>query len=217
MQKTVQVGQMPFILIRLVFRSEMRGIFALRQCARTDVERHFSEPSSTQQQQQVRTGLRFRLYTGCLSVELMWSARDAEDAGIAKRRRERRLRQFLRHERLTVAMLLAKIQHHAAPRGQNMARSRGEESELNNATGQKTPPPRATSTVYFSLDDHGDALAARPTPLAEVRPQQGSCGTPRSRSSRLSCPFKFSILQCRSWGTRWWGSCRSLGNQHGGF
>ena len=103
----------------------------------------------------------------------MWLARDAEDGGIAKRRRERRLRQFLRHERLTVAMLLAEIQQHAAPRGQNMARSRGEESELNNATGQKTPPPRATSTVYFSLDDNGDVLAARPTPLAEVRPQLG--------------------------------------------
>ena len=41
-----------------------------------------------------------------------------------------------------------------------MARSRGEESELNIATGQKTPPPRAASTVYFSMDD-------------EVRPQPG--------------------------------------------
>ena len=51
------------------------------------------------------------------------------------------------------------------------ARSREEESELNNATGQKTPPPRAASNVYFSLDDDGDVLAARPTPLAEVRPQ----------------------------------------------
>ena len=33
--------------------------------------------------------------------------------------------------------------------------------------GQKTPPPRAASTMYFSLDDDGDVLAARPTPLAE--------------------------------------------------
>ena len=60
-----------------------------------------------------------------LSVESMWSALNAEDAGTAKRWRERRFRQFLRHERLTVAMLLAETQHHAAPRGQNMARSRG--------------------------------------------------------------------------------------------
>ena len=44
-----------------------------------------------------------------------------------------------------------------------MARSREEESELNNATHQKTSPFRVASTVYFSLDD-GDVLAARPTP-----------------------------------------------------
>ena len=74
-------------------------------------------------------------------------------------------------ERLAVAMLLTETQHHAAPRGQNMARSREEESELNNATGQKTPPPRVASTVCFSLDDDGDVLAARPTHLVEVRPQ----------------------------------------------
>ena len=113
------------------------------------------------------------LVVSFLSVETMWSARNAKDAGTAKRRRERRLRQFLHHERLTVAMLLAETQHHAAPRGQNMARSRGEKSELNNATGQKTPPPRAASTEYFTLDDDGDVLAARPTPLAEVLPQPG--------------------------------------------
>ena len=78
----------------------------------------------------------------------MLSARNAEDAGTAKRRREGRLRQFLRHEWLTVPMLLAETQHHAA-------RSRGEESELNNAT----PPSMAARTLYFSLDDDG---ACRP-------------------------------------------------------
>ena len=45
--------------------------------------------------------------------------------------------------------------------------------EMNNAIGQKTPPPRAASTVYFSVDDDVDVLAARPTPLVEVRPQAG--------------------------------------------
>ena len=44
---------------------------------------------------------------------------------------------------------------------------------MNNAMGQKTPLPRAASTVYFSMDDGGDVLAARPTPLVEVRPQMG--------------------------------------------
>ena len=40
--------------------------------------------------------------------------------------------------------------------------------------GQKTPSPRAASTVHFSMDDDdGDVLAARPTPLVEVPPQPG--------------------------------------------
>ena len=43
---------------------------------------------------------------------------DGGHAGPSKRRRERRLRHFLRHERLTVAMLLAERErHHTAPRG----------------------------------------------------------------------------------------------------
>ena len=54
-----------------------------------------------------------------------------------------------------------------------MARAREEESEMNNAMGQMTPPPRAASTVHFNLFDDGDVLAARPTPLVEVRPQPG--------------------------------------------
>ena len=37
-------------------------------------------------------------------------------AGAAKRRRERRLRQWLRHERMTVAMVVAEATHHSAPR-----------------------------------------------------------------------------------------------------
>ena len=53
-----------------------------------------------------------------------------------------------------------------------MARAREEESEMNNATGQMTPPPGAAGTVYFSLDDAGGVLAARPDRLYEVRPQE---------------------------------------------
>ena len=34
-------------------------------------------------------------------------------------------------------------------------------------------PPRAASTEYYMLDDDGDVLAARPTPLVEVRPLLG--------------------------------------------
>ena len=70
-------------------------------------------------------------------------------------------------------MLLATHEHHAASRGQMKARSRIDNIELNIATGQKTPPPRAASTMYYRMDDDGDVLAARRTPLVEVRPQPG--------------------------------------------
>ena len=76
----------------------------------------------------VRRSLRFVLVT--FYCTFMWMMRGPQNsvahaAGAAKRRRERRLGQFLRHERLTVAMLLAECQHHAAPRGQSRARSGG--------------------------------------------------------------------------------------------
>ena len=100
---------------------------------------------------------------------MLAAASAANETGAARRRH----RQFLRHERLGVAMALAEYNHHSAPRRPTMARARGEESEMNNATGQKTPPPRAASTVYFTLDDDEDVFAARPTPLVEVRPQLG--------------------------------------------
>ena len=45
--------------------------------------------------------------------------------GSARRRRERRLRSMLRHERMSVAMALAEYTHHSAPRGQKMARAGG--------------------------------------------------------------------------------------------
>ena len=57
------------------------------------------------------------------------------------RRRERRSPQFLRHERLTVAILLAETHHHAAPRGQNMARSRGKARAVLQGHPQGSRPP----------------------------------------------------------------------------
>ena len=50
----------------------------------------------------------------------------------AARRRQRRLRQFLRHERLSVAMALAESQHHTS-RGQKMAWAGEEVHEEHNA------------------------------------------------------------------------------------
>ena len=65
----------------------------------------------------------------------------AEHAGAAMRRRQRRLRQWLRHERLSVAMALAETNHHAAPRGQTKARAReGVEHVLYEGLRAQKPP-----------------------------------------------------------------------------
>ena len=68
----------------------------------------------------------------------------AEHAGAAKRRRERRLRAYLRCARTSVAMALAESNHHAAPREQNMARAEeeGHEEKHNAPWRQKHPPPQ---------------------------------------------------------------------------
>ena len=66
-----------------------------------------------------------------------------DTATAAARRRQRRLRSWLRHERMTVAMTLAEMTHHTSPRGPKMARV-GEEvvHDAHEALrGQKTPPP----------------------------------------------------------------------------
>ena len=87
-----------------------------------------------------------------------------ERAGAARRRRERRLRSWWRHERMSIAMALATVEHHSygptandALRGQRTATRAGEVEErvLHVAPRRQKPPPPGT----------------RPTPLVEVQPQ----------------------------------------------
>ena len=92
----------------------------------------------------------------------------AHAAGAAKRRRERRLRLFLRHERLTVAMLLAESQHHAAPRGQSRARSGGWERGVLHGQVPEHPTPQVAGMDV----DEVPATGSRPERLAGVRPQE---------------------------------------------
>ena len=71
---------------------------------------------------------------------MLASVRDANAPGAA-RRRQRRLRQWLRHERLSVAMALAEMSHHTAPRGQKMARAGGgARDELHGHAPDDAPP-----------------------------------------------------------------------------
>ena len=95
-------------------------------------------------------------------------------AGIAKRRRERRLRQFLRHERLTIAMLLTETNHHADPRGQTMARSGRWVRGALHSEVPEAPAPQEPGTQHFFLDDDSvpELGGSRPDRLADVRPQE---------------------------------------------
>ena len=62
--------------------------------------------------------------------------------GSARRRRERRLRAYLRYARMSVAMALAECQHHSAQRPKK-ARAREEEREVHYTAAFRTtvPPP----------------------------------------------------------------------------
>ena len=95
---------------------------------------------------------------------------DVERASAAQRRRGRRLRAALRHERQSIAMALAESQHHTS-RGQKKARA-GEEGHRNEYEAprrQKPPPPPA----FFRLFDEEDAeRGLRPACLAEPRGPQ---------------------------------------------
>ena len=93
--------------------------------------------------------------------------------GAARRRRQRRLRMHWRHEQLTLQMLLATYEHHAAPRGQSRARSEGWERDVLHGQVPEHPTPQMAGTEYFSLDvEDVPATGSRPDRLAGVRPQE---------------------------------------------
>ena len=95
--------------------------------------------------------------------------------GAAKRRRERRLRSWLKHERMTVAMALAEASHHTAPRGQRTARVRGWVRGEVHGHVPEAPTSSEPGTRYFSLDDNDSVPelgGSRPDRLVDVRPQE---------------------------------------------
>ena len=83
-------------------------------------------------------------------------------ASAAKRIRERRLRSWLRHERMSIACALAEATQHSS-RGQETARA-GE------APNCKPKSDVAVGTEFFLLFDEEDSAGTRPPPLVEVRP-----------------------------------------------
>ena len=133
-------------------------------------------------------------------------------AGAARRRRERRLRSWLRHERMTVAMALAEASHHTAPRGQGTARARGWVRGEVHGHVPEAPTPSEPGTRYFSLDDNDSVpeLGARGLTASLVSGRRSeSRGESWSRSLTRHPSFLFSTILSRSWWTPWWKCGRS--------
>ena len=105
---------------------------------------------------------------------MLAAVRVANETGAA-RRRQRRLRQWLRHERLSVAMALAENNHDTAPRRQKTARAgRGQPVELYGDDLEQLPAPKAAGAQHFflDLDEAPAAGGSRPDRLTEVRLQE---------------------------------------------
>ena len=103
--------------------------------------------------------------------------------GSARRRRERRLRQFLRHECLSVAMALSEKEHHTS-RGQRKDRAGGEARDVPHGRVPEGPPPRVPShPVWVSRGGH----------------RNGSSSAPWSSSPAWCSWSRFWIFLCRRW------------------
>ena len=128
----------------------------------------------------------------------MMAARgDAAGTSGARRRRERRLRSWAKHERLSVAMALAEKLHHSANR---TVLPKEEEVEQDYALrGQKPARAGARHAVPFRwrrerAGASGGAFSCR----------LGFSGTPWSTGSSTRFTCRSSTLLCRRWRTSCW-------------
>ena len=106
--------------------------------------------------------------------------------GSARRRRERPLRAWWRHEQLSLRMQLVSVEHHSwqSKTSVGVQTARGEESdEENYAKGLKTPPPAGTQ--YFAMTPDDDAsvpelcvAGLRPEALGDFPEPLGKLGKP---------------------------------------
>ena len=124
--------------------------------------------SSEQQQQAFDSNTRFLV---CVTVmnqnpaDGSFADRAHGSTGSARRRRERRLRSMLRHERMSVATALAEKLHHSACRSVPLMEELVEHEKHNALRGQKTASGRGTE--FFDVFDE-ELGGGRPPPLPEV-------------------------------------------------
>ena len=103
-------------------------------------------------------------------------ASEQPGSGAAQRRRQRRLRSWLRHERMTVAKELAESTHHSS-RGQTIAKAWVWGREMNNTATIRDPPPLpplpppTPKPELFSLHEE-EPGGSRPDRFFEVKPQE---------------------------------------------
>ena len=103
-----------------------------------------------------------------------------ERAGAARRRRERRLRSWWRHERMSIAMALATVEHHSfgptaydALRGQRTVTraGEGEVREVHQALrGQKRLPPGMRPALLVEVQPQGRVERHLAEHMAELAP-----------------------------------------------
>ena len=119
----------------------------------------------------------------------MASAVDVMDVdsarGAARRRRERRLRQFLRHERLTVAMVLSEKKHHFS-RGQRKDRSGG---------ASCTTRPSSTATLSgLAVGATGVGPEAHHGQFCELAPTVQILDAPELKHIDMSVPEQVIVV-----------------------
>ena len=110
-----------------------------------------------------------------LTVGLLMAERDG---GSARRRRERQLRSFLRHERMTVRMELAAALHHSAYKGAGPRRT-----TLHGARRRSTPGRKRCSSSCLRRTPQGGGQRLCLRWLAR---RHGFCSAPWSRLSSPS-------------------------------
>ena len=124
--------------------------------------------------------------------------------GVARRRRERRLRSMLRHEQQSIRMALATVMHHSfkvhteygGPRSQTSATRAGE--------------GEVREQHYGLRAQDRPLLGTRPAPLLEVLPQVGHSGTLWTTLSTPFMGYRRSMVLCRLWWNSWWTCSSSL-------
>ena len=129
-------------------------------------------------------------------------------------RRERRLRSWLKHERMTVAMALAEASHHTAHRDKGQPGPGCGYEMKYTVEFREHPPPRSpargTSALTTMTACRSSGARGLTASLASGRRSE-SRGASWCRSLTRHPSFRFStiLILCRRWWTQWWKSFAS--------